>query len=244
MGFTTHERKRRSPCLKTGKVQSNPSSALIGRTPLIERLNVFFLEARQLLESPALVADALDRLSRAAGFDEEARQRVASHVISADHLGALMPPGLDANAILALARHAGFNQRVIVCPSTIVARELGAKCGREKVPTQLLKVSGLLSNGQRGGVEVFLPEVEPALAERWIVEGGTNHQAFRVATRESIHAIHNELRAVGYPLPEFMKDQPMENPVEHVLLIYVDLPDGRMEFIYYEEAESSSRGTF
>jgi len=72
--------------------------------------------------------------------------------------------------------------------------------------------------------------MSPTIAENLIKEGAINHIALRVRSRESIHAIHSELQKVGYPLPDFMKGQPMENPFDKVLLLYVDLPQGRIEF--------------
>lgn len=212
------------------------SRVLIGhRCPLTERLYGFFLVARDLLESPVLASDSVGRLCCATGLDGQARRRIEWHVVGADHLGTLIPPGVDADAVLALAACAGFNQRILRCPSAIVARELGTKCGRETVSTELLKASGILSNGRRGGVEVFLPDVEPDLAEHWIGEARDYHLALRVSTRGGVHAIHAELKAAGYPIPAFMNGRPMENRVERVLMIYVDLPDGRIEFIHYEE---------
>lgn len=233
-GRTTHE----PPEVDT-KPSVNITRQLMSPRPLTERLEVVFREARKLLESTSVRVDAISRFAHGTGLDDEAMQRVIRRVLDIDHLGILVPPGVDTDVILALAARAGFNQRVMKFPSTIVARELGEKCGREVVPTMLLKAFCSLSDGRAAGVELFLPDAEPSIVKRWISEGAENHVALRVRTRESIHAIHEELRAVGYPLPDFMQGRPMENPKDNVLLLYVDLPDGRMEF-YYDEAEPQS----
>lgn len=123
-----------------------------------------------------------------------------------DHIGITAPAAMRHDIEQYARDH---NSTVRAFDSVIAAKEHGE-------PITMLMLTGLMFT-----IEIMLTS-----------QNLTPHVAFAVPTKEELTSQIPAMKDLGYVVPAFMNDAPMENPSEGVTLIYFDTGLIRFEFIH------------
>jgi hypothetical protein len=189
-----------------------------------QRLRACFQKAWEILSALSATA-LLEELAELLQLAPIISDALKACVVTADHLGFLLPPRTDPQRVARIAAETHFPNDHRCFQSTVLARELGALVGREQVPTTIFKASGHSRGGQSISLEGFIPTLAPGdgVARAWIATGLGSHIGFRTRSRAALHEVQQILEAAGVDMPAFMNGRPLENPAERILLFYVDI---------------------
>ena len=207
-------------------------AALLDDAPVEARLASYLGAVRRLLEDIS-IPDAIGSV-----FDDrDATQFLVAASTGDVHVGFVAPNDPDAMSRAARAVGFAFNQRSF--PSTIIARELGERIGRRRVPTQVFKAYLKPSGGAPRAVEAFLPEAEPDVVRGWIEEGVGTHIGFGLGGAAAVLRAMDIAIAAGFVLPAFMDGRPLTNPAEDLTAFYADgpTPAGRVRIEFFHAGQ-------
>lgn len=172
----------------------------------------------------------------------ETKELITNSIEQTDHVGFLIPPKTDINLLKQVAIESGFKSNHRVFNSVIVARELGQLIGKDSVETTIFLCSGMF-NCSIYSIEIFIPNEDEEIVNKWICEGRVKHIALRARNIEAVNEIIITMKNDGYLMPEFMNGEGMFNKQQGSLTAYFDLvEDGermRFEILYTPQIDLS-----
>lgn len=136
-----------------------------------------------------------------------ARELIKSMCVSIDHVGIVAHSDLTNDLKLAIK---AMGWRCKSFPSMIASLE-------KKNPITILDVSGGALP-----VEILVSKAPYAVP----------HIALSVKFKSQLNTIISSMESLGHKLPSFMRGSYMENSFQKVALVYFDVGDSRLEFIY------------
>lgn len=162
--------------------------------------------------------------------------QIETMVEKIEHIAYLFPAVTPIELLKSIATRNGFPDNHQSFPSTIVSKELGTLCGKEEVPTEIFKAWGKNNKNETIGIEVFIPNIQAAMAYKWIAQGICRHIAIRMKSREDIFEIHKILLEYDPEKSSFKNTAPLVNDKEGSATLYYDKNVSdyiiRLEFFY------------
>lgn len=169
--------------------------------------------------------------------DAANRQAVEALVRGPIHVGFLFPRGgLTREQMGEASARAGFSADASTFSSTVVARELGALSGCERVPTLIFSAAKNGACGRPGYVEAFIPTAGEELTRRWVEQEVASHVGLTLADHTAGSVARQAFLREGYTIAPFMQGDAIPNPDAGVAVVYYDKPcahgASRIEVLY------------
>lgn len=192
------------------------------------------------------IRGALQRLALRSALEQAVGRRGAEQLSSSlsgrGHFGFLAPWRLAQSQLGALAAEHGLAYGQSWFSSEILALELGRRCGRPRLDTEIFRADVGPTETAPWGLEVFFPQADPALLERWVAERVGTHLAFGLTSPEAVEGALRLGQEMGWRTPDLPLSLPWRHQASGMTLIYLDSvgPEGgfRWEF-YCSESEVS-----
>ncbi len=205
------------------------SSHLNGVRPPQERVLSLLVDLARPMPTPS----AKDVLSTLFG-DGDLVDAVARFAPRMHHVGFIAPRELGVTEIEELLRKSPFRDQLRKFKSTILAKDLSSRLGRE---VDVMIVQGNV--GERPArcpaVEIFVADLTPQAVANLVAEETGCHVALSLESDGSIDRVRQVLHAHGRWEIPLMRNGPLENHEIPASVLYVDIPGRagtrRLEFI-------------